>query len=98
MRVPQTSFATTSTHRGGVPTGAVVPPLPEREGFIAQAAQYLLEAEYFYRTTGLLQVCARRDTVDTPRDLLEAEYFYRTTGLLQVCVRARVLSHALGVS
>ena len=57
MRVPQTSFATTSTHRGGVPTGATVPPLPEREGFIAQAAQYLLEAEYFYRTTGLLQVC-----------------------------------------
>ena len=34
-----------------------MPPLPEREGFIAQAAQYLLEAEYFYRTTGLLQVC-----------------------------------------
>ena len=55
----QTSFATTSTHRGGVPTGAAVPPLPEREGFIAQAAQYLLEAEYFYRTTGLLQVCVR---------------------------------------
>ena len=55
---PQASFATTSTHRGGVPTGATVPPLPEREGFISQAAQYLLEAEYFYRTTGMLQVCA----------------------------------------
>ena len=74
-----------------MPTGAAVPPLPEREGFIAQAAQYLLEAEYFYRTTGLLQVCARKDTVDTRLETSSRPSTFTAPPASCRCVRVETL-------